>query len=105
MLIIDVMGRISERTKMERRQLILDVVNRNDGIPESEIESLTGLQRRTVNNYLRELAQRGMVERRGWNWYAVDGLAVVNIAVYLPREEIGRLLGVLRGLGIEVDSV
>lgn len=41
------------------------------GLTESDIAAETGLHRRTVNNYLRELLQTGRVVRDGRYWYSV----------------------------------
>lgn len=41
-----------------------------NGIRESEIAELTEMDRRRVNNYLRELQEEDKAYKDGWEWYA-----------------------------------
>lgn len=41
-----------------------------NGIRESEIAELTEMDRRRVNNYLRELEAGDKAYKEGWEWYA-----------------------------------
>lgn len=41
-----------------------------NGLRESEIAELTGLDRRRLNNYLRELQAKAKVYKDGREWYA-----------------------------------
>ena len=39
------------------------------GLEESELEEETGIERRTLNNYLRELDQEGKAHKKGQRWF------------------------------------
>ena len=39
------------------------------GIREKEISEELGVDRRTINNYLRELQDEGKASHDGWVWY------------------------------------
>ncbi|MCE7988322.1 MAG: CRISPR-associated helicase Cas3' [Caldilinea sp. CFX5] len=64
------MPRITEQTKERQMELVwLRVKQRPHGISEQEIADATGIQRRTVNNYLNDLALEGKVEKQGRLWF------------------------------------
>lgn len=42
------------------------------GLSEFEIACELGWERRTVNNYLRELAQQGKIYKEGQSWFAEE---------------------------------
>jgi proteasome accessory factor B len=65
------MARNSARTIEDRLQRILAVLRANHQLTESEISALMGVDRRTVNNYLRELSGRGWVRKDKKYWRAM----------------------------------
>jgi CRISPR-associated endonuclease/helicase Cas3 len=59
----------TERTRQERVERVLLTVRANaEGLTEAEIAEMLGLQRRSVNNYLRELEYTGQVYRESGLW-------------------------------------
>ena len=50
----------------------LTVKRHPNGITESEIARFTGIQRRTVNNYLNELRDEGKIDKEGTLWFALN---------------------------------
>lgn len=64
------MGRIDESTKNRRKERIFLIVREHNGIRTKELGEQTGLERRTVQNYLDELEYEGKVSRSGWLWHA-----------------------------------
>jgi CRISPR-associated endonuclease/helicase Cas3 len=65
------MARIDESTKHRRKERIFLIVQAHNGIRTSEIAEQTGLERRTVQNYLYELGDEGKVYREGLLWRAM----------------------------------
>lgn len=45
------------------------IANHQQGVREQEIAELVDLERRCVNNYLRELAAAGKIYKEGWEWF------------------------------------
>jgi CRISPR-associated endonuclease/helicase Cas3 len=69
------MPRIDEETKMQRKERAWIAVQRRPyGISEAEVAAFInmGEQRRTVNNYLRELEDEGKVYKDGRHWFPLD---------------------------------
>jgi len=64
------MARLERGERQRRLQTIQTVVQQNWGVKESEIADETGLHRRVVNNYLRELDGEGKAHRKGRYWYS-----------------------------------
>jgi predicted DNA-binding transcriptional regulator YafY len=63
------MPRISEDTKAERQErLLLELRRHPGGLSEAELAALLGLERRTINNYLRELELRGQLYKEEMLW-------------------------------------
>jgi len=59
----------TERTRQERVERVLLTVRANsEGLTEAEIAEMLGLQRRSVNNYLRDLEYTGQVYRESGLW-------------------------------------
>lgn len=58
----------------EREQISSDIhrlLQRHDfGLRESEIADMTEMDRRRVNNYLRELKEEDKAYKDGWEWFA-----------------------------------
>ena len=44
-------------------------MNHQQGVREQELAALTELERRSVNNYLRELEADGKIYKEGWEWF------------------------------------
>ncbi len=75
----------------------LTVKRHPDGITESEIARFRWHQRRTVNNYLNELAFEGKIDKEGTLWFALNyeetrlrhSLALARRSVYpLPGQPV-----------------
>ncbi len=69
------MPRIDENTKTQRKERAWIAVQRNpNGITEAEVAKFVNMadQRRTVNNYLRELEDEGKVYKDGRYWFPLD---------------------------------
>lgn len=57
------------------KQVITDnlyelICKHRHGLRESEIEQITQLERRRINNYLRELRATNRIYKEGWEWFA-----------------------------------
>lgn len=65
------MARISVQSTTNRTQRILKIVlsSMPDGITEGEMSEALKLGRRTINNYLRELAAQGVIRKQGLLWH------------------------------------
>lgn len=64
------MARLPKGEKEERKGLLASIVRYCGlGLTETEIAEETGLDRRTVNNYLRELDQEGEAHKKGRKWF------------------------------------
>ena len=81
------MARIPEHTKLERMRRVEALLRRADGLTEREIAEALGFDRRTVNNYLRELELEGRVEKDGRFWYALSRQPMVLRPIELQPEE------------------
>ncbi len=65
------MPRVPDKTKHERKERVLFLLSRYpDGLTEREIAEHLNLERRTTNNYLRELEAEARVEKDGQVWCA-----------------------------------
>ena len=64
------MARLPQGEREERSHNILRLLQRHRwGLREGEIAEETDLDRRTINNYLRELAQANKVDKEGRLWF------------------------------------
>jgi predicted transcriptional regulator len=64
------MARLKNGKKEEVTDSIYQlVINHQQGVREQEIAALTELERRSVNNYLRELEVAGKIYKEGWEWF------------------------------------
>lgn len=64
------MARTTKQDTERTTRLILDTLISLDGATESELEELTGLQRRNINNYLRAMRDEELVFKMGLKWHA-----------------------------------
>lgn len=65
------MARLYDGEKEQITNEIHNLLQRSyHGIRESEIAEQTAMDRRRVNNYLRELQQDDKAYKEGWEWYA-----------------------------------
>ena len=65
------MARLEKGEREEREHALLYLLRRlRWGARESEIAQELGWQRRTVNNYLRELEEEKKAHREGRSWFA-----------------------------------
>ena len=64
------MARLRDGEKNERKGLLANIIRYCGlGLTEAEIAEETGLDRRTVNNYLRELDEDGHAHKKGRKWF------------------------------------
>lgn len=64
------MARLPKGEHEERKNLLLRLLKRLPwGARESEIADELGWERRTVNNYLKELRDENKAHREGWLWF------------------------------------
>lgn len=67
------MARLSKDERRRRARLVRKVLYQHPyGLREAEMASELGWQRRTVNNYLRALRNRGLVYKEGLDWFPDD---------------------------------
>ena len=67
------MARLPEGERRRKTRLVRMVLYKHPyGLRESEMARELGWQRRTVNNYLRSLADRGLIYKEGRDWFADD---------------------------------
>jgi len=65
------MARLRKGEKSMKTRQVQNLLRRHEfGLYESEIASELGWQRRTVNNYLRQLEQQGQAYKEGRCWFA-----------------------------------
>ncbi len=81
------MARIPEHTKLERLRRVEALLRRSEGLTEREISETLNFDRRTVNNYLRDLETQGRVEKDGPLWYALARQPMVLRPIELQPEE------------------
>ncbi|MEW6578742.1 MAG: WYL domain-containing transcriptional regulator [Chloroflexota bacterium] len=80
--------RTPEATRRERLERIALLLQRNpDGLREVEIAQTLNFERRTVNNYLRELEAQGYVYREGALWFSLPHQGMVLRRLELRPEE------------------
>lgn len=65
------MPRIDEESKGRRKELVRLLVQRSNGIKESEIANELRFEKRTVHNYLDELNMEGKVYKEGQLWFSL----------------------------------
>jgi DNA-binding transcriptional regulator LsrR (DeoR family) len=67
------MARLSKEERRRKARLVRTVLYQHPyGLREAEMASELGWQRRTVNNYLRALKNRGLVYKEGLDWFPDD---------------------------------
>ncbi|MCB0116283.1 MAG: hypothetical protein KDD84_19420, partial [Caldilineaceae bacterium] len=67
------MPRVEGSAKQQNKEKTWLWVKRSQfGITEGELEEKTGVQRRTLNNYLRELEHEGKIYKDGQCWHALN---------------------------------
>ena len=81
------MPRIPENTKRERLERVEMLLQRSDGLTEDEIAQTLNFERRTTNNYLRELEVIGKAWKDGPHWFALSSKAPVLRKFELLPEE------------------
>ncbi len=65
------MANLRAGERENRQNFILRLLKRHRlGIKESEIANEMGINRRTANNYLKELRNDGKAEKDGWLWFS-----------------------------------
>lgn len=62
------MARQTQQSKDATRERILLYLEAVDGATEADLEASLGMERRTINNYLREALAGGLVEKDGTVW-------------------------------------
>jgi hypothetical protein len=64
-------ARLFKGERENKTKRVEGVLRGNDvtGVTESEAADLLGWERRTVNNYLRELERSGKAEKKGRSWF------------------------------------
>ena len=63
------MGRLPKGQREKRKWTIWQMLFGGFGMREKEISEELGVDRRTINNYLRELEDEGKASHDGWVWY------------------------------------
>jgi len=82
------MPRISAQELERRMQLVfLRVKSSADGITEKEIETATGIDRRTVNNYLNQMVDDGKVYKEGRLWFLGEYEEIRSLKLEITPEE------------------
>jgi CRISPR-associated endonuclease/helicase Cas3 len=80
--------RLSDTTRRERLERVELLLQRHpDGLREAEIAESLNFERRTVNNYLRELEVQGHVYREDQVWFALSHRDMVLRRLKLQPEE------------------
>lgn len=65
------MSRLFEGEKEQITEKLYRLLHRhNNGLRESEIAEMAQMDRRRVNNYLRELQADEKAYKEGWEWFA-----------------------------------
>jgi CRISPR-associated endonuclease/helicase Cas3 len=66
------MPKVDQATREERKARAFLILRRYPvGLSEAELQQMTGFERRTLNNYLRELEMEGKVYKDGITWVAL----------------------------------
>jgi predicted DNA-binding transcriptional regulator YafY len=81
------MPRIPENTKHERLERVDMLLQRSDGLTEDEIAQTLNFERRTTNNYLRQLEVIGKAYKEGLLWFSLSYRALVLRKFELQPEE------------------
>jgi predicted transcriptional regulator len=64
------MARLQRGEKHRKERQVESVLTQHQfGLRESEIASELGWERRTVNNYLRDLEEQGLAYKEGRDWF------------------------------------
>ena len=67
------MARITNDDKQDvASKILLVIAEHKDGIRESELSDLIGIERRTIHNYLKRLQTAGRVRKDGYNWNSTN---------------------------------
>lgn len=67
------MARLQIGEKSRKQKQVQQVLTRHYfGIREAELAEELGWDRRTLNNYLRQLERKGRVYKEGRSWYVED---------------------------------
>lgn len=66
------MPRIKGEVKERRKERIWMLVREHNGVRQKELSELSGIDNRTVNNYLSELEYEGKVYKEGVLWFDTD---------------------------------
>lgn len=65
------MARLFQNEKQEISNTLYQLISKHQhGLRESEIEKITQMERRRINNYLRELSATHKIYKEGWEWFA-----------------------------------
>lgn len=65
------MARLLQNEKQEISHNLYQLISKHQhGLRESELEKLTQMERRRINNYLRELSTTHKIYKEGWEWFA-----------------------------------
>ncbi len=89
--------RISDRTLQERLDRVAQLLQRHpDGLRESEIAQLLNFERRTTNNYLRDLEMQGHIYRDGQLWFPLPSQQMLLRRIELQPEQAMSLYLALR---------
>jgi predicted DNA-binding transcriptional regulator YafY len=81
------MPRISENTKRDRLERVDRLLQRSEGLTEDEIAQTLNFERRTTNNYLRELEVIGKACKEGPLWFSLSFRTPVLRKFELQPEE------------------
>jgi CRISPR-associated endonuclease/helicase Cas3 len=66
------MPRINADQEREREEIVFRAVQNNPGLKQSELVAHTGLESRTLNNYLNKLETRGKLYRDQQRWFVTE---------------------------------
>lgn len=82
------MPRITEQARESQMELVfLRVKQSPAGISQTELARSTGIEPRTLNNYLRALRDEGKVEKQGRLWFLGDYEEIRSLKLELSPEE------------------
>ena len=67
------MARLHKGEGEIKQKRVVNVLKGNElsGVTEAEAADLLGLERRTVNNYLRSLEKAGKAKKKGRSWFGL----------------------------------